>query len=72
LENIGNTKQTKTQNGKIARVVIGTTKLVIKYFLEKMVYSAKVKVDMKVILGLSHQFIQMAPSGFNAEQNQKD
>jgi hypothetical protein len=45
---------------------------VIKYFLEKMVYSAKVKVDMKVILGLSHQFIRMAPSGFNAEQNRKD
>ena len=72
MENIGNTKQTKTQNEKIAHVVIGTTKLVIKYFLGKMVYSAKVKVDMKVILGLSHQFIRMAPSGFNAEPNQKD
>jgi hypothetical protein len=34
--------------------------------------SAKVKVNMKVILGQSHQFIQMAPSGFNAEQNQND
>ena len=72
MENIGNTKQTITQNEKIAHVVIGTTKLVIKYFLEKMVYSAKVKVDMKVILGLSHQFIRMAPSGFNTEQNRKD
>ena len=26
------------------------------------------KVGMKVILGLSHQFIQMGQSGFNAEQ----
>ena len=65
-------RQTITQNRKIAHVVIGTTKLVINSFLEKMVYSAKVKVDMKVILGLSHQFIRIAPSGFNAEQNQKD
>ena len=59
MENIGSFKQTKTQNGKIAHVVIGTTKLVIKYFFEKMVYSAKVKVGMKVILGLSDLFIQM-------------
>jgi hypothetical protein len=33
--------------------------LVKKYFLEKMVSSANQKVGMKVILGLSHQFIQM-------------
>jgi hypothetical protein len=31
-------------------VVIGITKLVIKYFFEKMVSSAKVKASMKVIL----------------------
>jgi hypothetical protein len=56
----------------IAHAVIGTTKLVIKYFLEKMVSSTNQKVGMKVILGLSHQFIQMRKSGFNAEQNQND
>eukprot|EP00804_Cyclotella_cryptica_P007747 CCRYP_001363-RA/>CCRYP_001363-RA protein AED:0.73 eAED:0.35 QI:0/-1/0/1/-1/0/1/0/238 len=28
--------------------------------------------DMKVILGLSHQFIRMATSGLNMEQNRKD
>jgi hypothetical protein len=27
---------------------------------------------MKVIFGLSHQFIQMGQSGFNTEQNQND
>ena len=30
------------------------------------------KVSMKVILGLSHQFIQMGQLGFNAEQSQND
>ena len=40
--------------------------------LRKMVSSAKVKVGMKGILGLSQQFIQMGLSGFNAEQNQND
>ena len=49
-----------------------TTKLVIKYFLEKMVSSANQKVGVTVILGLSHQFIQMGQSGFNVEQSQKD
>ena len=34
-----------------------------------MVSSAKVKVGMKVILGLSYQLIQMGLSGFNAEEN---
>ena len=43
-----------------------------KYFFEKMVLSAKQRVGMKVILGLSHQFIQMGQSGFNAEQSQND
>ena len=57
---------------KIAHVVFGIIKLVIKYFLEKMVSSAKVKVGMKEILGQSHQFIRMELSGFNAEQNLND
>ncbi len=59
METIGNTKQTLTQNVKIAHVVIGTTKLVIKYFLEKMVSFTNQRVSMNVNLGLSHQFIQM-------------
>jgi len=52
--------------------MIGITKLVIKYFLEKMVSSANQKVVMNVIFGLSHQFIQMGQLGFNTEQNQND
>jgi hypothetical protein len=48
--------------------MIGTSKLVIKYFLEKMVPSVNQKVGMKVILGLSQQFIQMGQSGFNTEK----
>jgi hypothetical protein len=52
--------------------VIGTKKLVIKYFLEEMVSSANLKVRINVILGLSHQFIQMGQSAFNMEQNQND
>ena len=72
LETIGRTKLAKPQNGKIGHVLIGITQLVIKYFLEKMVSSAKVRVDMNVTLGLSHQLIQMELAGFNAEQNLKD
>ena len=72
LETTGNAKQTLIQHVKIAHVVIGTTKLVIKYFLEKMVSSANQKVGMNVILGLSQQFIQMGQLGFNAEQSQND
>ncbi len=72
LENTSSTVQTLTQLVKIAHVVIGTTKLVIKYFLEKMASSANQGVGMKVILGLSHQFIQMGQSGFNMEQSQND
>jgi hypothetical protein len=44
-------------------------KLMIKYFLEKMVSSANQK---EVILGLSHTFIQMWQSGFNMEQNKNN
>ena len=69
MESTGNAKLTATRNGKIDHVVFGIIKLVIKYFFEKMVSSAKVKVGMKVILGLSHQFIQMGLSGFKVEQN---
>ncbi len=72
LETTGNTKQTLTQNVKIAHIMIGTTKLVIKYFLEKMVSSAKQRVGMNVIIALSHQFIQMEQLGFNVDQNQND
>ena len=72
MENTGNARQTLTQNMKIAHAVIGTTKLVIKYFLEKMVSSANQRVGMNVILRLSHQFIQMGQLGFNAEQSQND
>ena len=57
---------------KSAHAMIGTTKLVIKYFLEKMVSFANQKVSIKVILGLSHHFIQMGLSGLNAKQNQND
>jgi hypothetical protein len=44
---------------RLNHIMIGLIKLMIKYFLEKMVSSANQKVGMKVILGLSHQFIQM-------------
>ena len=59
FETTGNTKLTSIQNVKITHAVIGITEFVIKYFLEKMVSSANQKVGMNVILGLSHQFIQM-------------
>ena len=72
METTGNTKQTLTQNMKIAHVVMGSIKLVIKYFLEKMVSSTNQRVGMSVILGLSHQFIQMGELGFNAEQSRND
>ena len=57
LEIAGNARQTSMQNVKIAHVVIGTTKLLMQYLLEKMVSSANQKVSMTVILGLSHRFI---------------
>jgi hypothetical protein len=41
---------------KFAHTVTGATKLLAKYFLEKMVYSANQRVGMNVILGL-HQFV---------------
>ena len=72
MEITGNTKQTSTQNMKIANAVIGTTKLVIKYFFKKMVSSTHQRDSMTVILGLSHQYIQMGQSGFIAEQNQNN
>jgi hypothetical protein len=37
-----------------------------------MVYSSNQKVGVNVILGLSHQFIRMGQSGFNAEQSHND
>ena len=57
---------------EITHAVIGIIKLMIKYFLEKLVFCANQTVSMKVILGLSHQFIQRGLSGFNAEQNQNE
>ncbi len=41
-----------------------------KYLCVKMVFSAKQRADMMMILGPSRQFIRMEQSGFNAEQNQ--
>ena len=67
MEITGNDKLTLTENVNIAHVVIGTKKLVLKYFLEKMVSSANQRVSMKVILGLSHHFIQMGQLGFNVK-----
>ena len=72
MENAGSAIQTLTQNVKITHVVIGTTKLVTKYFLEKMVSSAYQRAGMSVILGLSRQFVRMEQSGFNVEQSQND
>ena len=72
LDNICSAKLTSTWSGKIAHVLIEIIKLVIKFFLEKMVSSANQKVGMKVILGLSHQFIWMRWSGFIVEQNRND
>jgi hypothetical protein len=72
LKTTGNARQTLTWHMKIAHAMIGTTQLVIKYFWEKMVSSANQKVGMKVVLGLSHQFMQMGQSGFNMKQNQND
>ena len=72
LETTGTTKLTTTQNGKIIYFMIRIKQLVTKYFLGKIESSAKVKVGMNVILGLSHQFIKMGLSGFNVKQNLKD
>ena len=63
---IGDHRQCQTDlkwNVTITHAMIGTTKLVIMYFLEKMASYANQKVGMKVILGLSHQFIQVGQSG---------
>jgi hypothetical protein len=48
------------------------TRSEIKYLLKKKVYSAKQNLNMAKSHGLSQHFIQMEPSGFNAEPNQKD
>ena len=69
LETTGNAAQISTLNAKITHAVIGNTTLVIKYFLGKKVSTANQKVGMKVILGLSHQFIQFGQPQFTAEQN---
>jgi len=69
---IGNTKLTSTWNRKIAHVMIGVIKLVIKYFLEKMLSSTNQRVGMIVNLRLSHQFKKLGISGFNMEQNLND
>ncbi len=59
-------------NMKTDHARIGITRLVIKYCYGKMVSSAKQKAAMNVIHGISHQFIQMAQLGFNADQDQND
>ncbi len=57
FDNICNSKLNSTRNRKIVLDIIGNIKLVIKYLLEEMVSSAKVKDVMTLILGLSHNFI---------------
>jgi len=47
LETTGNARQTLTWSMKIAHSMIGTTKLMIKYFLEMMVASTNQKLRMK-------------------------
>ena len=69
LENTGSTRQTLTWPMKIAHFLNGTTKLVTKYFLEKMVSSTNQRVGMNVILGLASQSIWMEQSGFKVEQS---
>ena len=66
----GNTKLIATQDVKTRHVLIGITKLGTKYSCVKMVFSAKQRANMMVILGPSCQFIRMEQSGFNVEQNQ--
>jgi hypothetical protein len=58
---IGDHRQSKTDlitEREIAHIMIRTTKLVIKYFLEKMISSENQRVGINVILGLSHHFVQ--------------
>ncbi len=43
-----------------------------KVLLQKDGILANQRVGMNVILGISHQFIQMGQSGFNVEQSQND
>jgi hypothetical protein len=52
LETTGNATLTSTCSVKIAHAVIRIEKLVMKYFLGKMISSASQKVGMKVILGV--------------------
>ena len=70
LGNVCSIKLASMQSGKIAHAVIRIIKLVINYFLEKMASSTNRKVSLKVMLGLSHQSIQMKQSRFDIEQNQ--
>ena len=67
---IGSTKLIATQDVKTRHVSIGITKLAIKYSYLKMVFTAKQRAGMMVILGPSHQFIRREQSGFRAKQNQ--
>ena len=54
--------------------VQGQTDFNTKHILNwgKVKLSAKQTTNMKVILRLAYQFIQMEQSGFNDEQNQND
>ena len=72
---IGDYRQCQTdliRNMKTEHARIGITRAVIKYCYRKMVSSANQKAGMNVIHGLSHQFIQMAQLGFNANQSQNN
>ncbi len=54
-------RETTTPDGRTLLVLTGIINPVIKYCGKKMVSSTRLKADMKVILGLSFQLIQMAP-----------
>jgi hypothetical protein len=69
LETTDNAKLTSTWNVKIAHSHDWDYKIGDQVLLKKMVSSANQKFGMNVILGLSHQFIQMGKSGFNVKQN---
>ena len=72
---IGDYRQCQTDfNTKREKVhgLIMIIKLLENYLYGKMVSSTKWRASMTVNHGQSHQFIQMAQSGLNAEANWKD
>ncbi len=67
---IGNDRLIATWHMKTEHVLNGITKLAIKCLCKKMVFSARQKADMIVIIGPSCQFKRMEQSGFNSDKNQ--